>query len=279
MTSDPENEWSGTPGLGQQELKSPDHQPPPPPREIWGLRDLLLFVVFVPFALLASKVLVLAAYAVLRPLAGWHEKVEVAQSGTLFLLVEQCLFYVLVIALLFLLARVRHGQPFWKSLGWKEPTAKQVAGCLAAGAALAIIASIVLSIHPDTKEFPLEKLFNSRTAAYALGVFAVSVAPVVEELVFRGLLFAIVERAAGLAFAVVTTAVLFAGLHIPEYWPAWNHIAMILVVGLVLSLSRGLSGSLATSILLHIGYNSLIIVDLFFSNQHFRAASVYPFFS
>lgn len=277
MTSDPENEWSGTGGLPQQEFTSPSHEPPPPPREIWGLRDLLLFVVFVPFGLLVSKVLVLIAYSVLRPLAGWHEKVEVAQSGTIFLLVEQCLFYILIIGLLFLLARIRHGQPFWRSLGWKEPTAKQVAVCLAAGAALAIVASIGLSIHPDTKAFPLEKLFNSRTAAYALGVFAVSVAPVVEELVFRGLLFAIFDRAVGWVFAIVTTAVLFAGLHIPEYWPAWNHIAMILVVGLVLSLSRGLSGNLAPSILLHIGYNSLIILDLFFSTQHFRTASVYAF--
>ena len=95
----------------------------------------------------------------------------------------------------------------------------------------------------------------------------------VEELVFRGLLFAIFERAVGLRFAVVTTAVLFAGLHVPEYWHAWNHMFMILVVGMVFSLARGTTGSLTPSIILHIGYNFLIMAGLFFSTQHFHAVS------
>jgi len=98
---------------------------------------------------------------------------------------------------------------------------------------------------------------------------------VVEEVVFRGLLFAIFERAMGWRFAVVTTAVLFAGLHAPEYWHAWNHLIMILVVGLVFSLARGATGSLAPSIILHLGYNSLIMTGLFVSTQHFRMTSGY----
>jgi len=148
-----------------------------------------------------------------------------------------------------------------------------VAAYLAGGGGLAIAVSLALMIRPDKQEFPLEKLFSSRTASFAIGAFAISVAPVVEELVFRGLLFAIFERAMGSRFAVVTTAVLFAGLHAPEYWHAWNHLLMILVVGMVFSLARGTSGSLTPSIILHIGYNSLIMTGLFVSTQHFRMAS------
>jgi membrane protease YdiL (CAAX protease family) len=74
-------------------------------------------------------------------------------------------------------------------------------------------------------------------------------------------------------FAVVLTAVLFAGLHVPEYWHAWNHMIMILVVGLVFSLARGITGCLAPSIILHIGYNAFIMTGLFFSTQHFRVAT------
>jgi membrane protease YdiL (CAAX protease family) len=108
-------------------------------------------------------------------------------------------------------------------------------------------------------------------ASYAIGAFAIGVAPVIEELVFRGLLFAIFERAVGLRFAIVATAVLFAGLHVPEYWHAWNHVLMILVVGVVFSLARGKSGTLTPSILLHIGYNASMMTSLFFTTQHFRA--------
>jgi len=253
----------------------PPQLPPscPAPREIWSLSDLLLFVVFIPFALLASTLVVLMGYAVLRPFAGWHVPVDLVQKHPVFLLVLQCVFYVFILGFLFLLAKFQHQQPFWKSLGWKKPTARQVAGYLLGGGGLAIAVSLALAMWPDARAFPLEGLFNSRTASYAIGAFAISVAPVVEELVFRGLLFAIFERAVGMRFAVIATAVLFAGLHVQEYWPAWHHMIMILVVGMVFSLARGMTGSLAPSIILHIGYNAFIMTGFFVSNQHFRAAS------
>ena len=242
------------------------------PREIWKLRDLLLFVAFIPFALVVSKLVVLMGYAVLRPFTGWHVRVDLAQSDTVFLLIQQCVFYTFILGFLFLLSKLQHQQPFWKSLGWKKPTARQVVGYLAGGCGLGVAVSLALATRPDTQGFPLERLFNSRAACYAIGAFAIGVAPVVEELVFRGLLFAIFERAVGLRLAVVTTAVLFAGLHIPEYWHAWNHMFMILVVGMVFSLARGKTGILTPSVILHVGYNSMIMAGLFFSTQHFRTA-------
>jgi hypothetical protein len=271
MPEDPENlatEASGAPA------ESPPPQPPAPPlapREIWTPRDLLLFVAFLPFALVASTLVVLMGYAVLRPFAGWHAPVDMAQRNPIFLLILQCVFYVFILGFLFLLAKLQHHQPFWRSLGWTKPTTRQVAGYLLGGGGLAAGVSVALTLRPDVQEFPLEKLFNSPATSYAIGVFAISVAPVVEEVVFRGLLFAIIERAAGMRFAVVTTAVLFAGLHVQEYWPAWHHMFMILVVGMVFSLARGMTGSLTSSIILHIGFNSCIMTGLFFSTQHFRA--------
>ena len=240
------------------------------PREIWKSRDLLLFVAFIPFALLASELGVVGSVRVLRPFTNWRFRLDLLQTDTIFLLVQQCCFYVLILTFLFLLAKFQHQRPLWKSLGWNRLTFRQFVGYLAGGVALAAAMSLVLTLWPDKQEFPLEKLFNSRTASFALGAFAISVAPVVEELVFRGLLFAIFERWLGSGFAVIATAVLFAGLHIPEYWHAWNHMMMILVVGLAFSLARGTSGSLTPSTILHIGYNSLIITLLFFSTQHFR---------
>jgi membrane protease YdiL (CAAX protease family) len=268
-----------TENLSQQPVGTPVESPPPQPapplapRDIWKVRDLLLLIVFVPFALLVSNLTVLMGYVGMRPLAGWHARADAVQANTIFLLIQQCVFYVLFLVFLYLLARFGHQQPFWKSLGWKKPTARQVAGYLAGGGGLALAVSLALALRPDTQEFPLEKLFDSRIASYAIGAFAVGVAPVVEELVFRGLLFAIFERAVGWRFAVVTTAVLFAGLHIPEYWHAWGHLGMILVVGLVFSVARGLTGSLTPSVILHIGYNFLIMTGLFLSTQHFRVLS------
>ena len=253
---------------------------PPPvqelsPREIWKPLDLILFVSFVPFALLAAKIVLLIAYSALRPLMGWQTTVDLAQTDTIFLLVQQCVFYVFVLAFFILLARVQHQQPMWKSLGWKRPAPLEAMGYLGSGCLLAMVASFGLWLLPDTQSFPLEKLFNSKTASIAIGSFAILIAPVVEELVFRGLIFAIVERTVGLKTAVVISAVLFASLHIPEYWHAWYHLLMILIVGFVFSIARGSSGSLTPSIFLHIGYNALIMVGVFASTQHFHTFSAF----
>jgi len=113
---------------------------------------------------------------VLRPFAGWHAKVAAVQGDTIFLLVQQCLFYVFVLAFLYLLARIQHQQPFWKSLGWFRPTTREVVGYLAGGGALAIAVTLALWLLPDAQGFPLEKLFSSRAASYAIGAFAISLA-------------------------------------------------------------------------------------------------------
>jgi len=98
----------------------------------------------------------------------------------------------------------------------------------------------------------------------------VLVAPFMEELIFRGVLFAFFENLVGLRFAVVSTALLFAGLHVPEYWGAWHHAALILLVGVVFSMARGLTGSLAPSVILHFAYNTTLMTGLFIGSQHFR---------
>ncbi len=254
-------------------IAAPDPLPasqPLRPREIWQPRDLLWLLIFTPFALLAAKFAVLFGYVVLKPLAGWRTSPEAAQSGTIFLLILQVVFYELILAFLVLLARIQHHQPFWRSLGWRAPAPRQVIGYFFSGCGLAVVVNLALWLQPDVKDFPLEKMFDSQATSYALAAFAIAVAPVVEELVFRGVLFAVFERIVGVRFAVLTTAILFAGLHIPEYWGAWNHAFIILIVGIVFSLARGLTGRLAPSVLLHIGYNSLMIAGLFFSTQHFR---------
>jgi uncharacterized protein len=116
----------------------------------------------------------------------------------------------------------------------------------------------------------MEKLFTSASAVYAVGGLAVLVAPFMEELVFRGVLFSFFERLGGFRIAVPGTAVLFAALHYPEYAGAWTHVFMILLVGLVLSIARAMTGSLVPSFLLHTAYNATFIGLLFLGTHGFQ---------
>jgi membrane protease YdiL (CAAX protease family) len=145
---------------------------------------------------------------------------------------------------------------------------------LLGGAALSLVVMIIPPLLPEKKGFPLEKMFNSPASAYAIAAFAVLVAPLMEELLFRGLLFAFFEKHGGITFAIISTAVLFAGLHIPEYWGAWNNVVMILVVGLTFSIVRGLTGSLTPSFVLHLAYNGTLMFLLYLQTQHFHKMPV-----
>ena len=241
--------------------------PPSPP--LWNLRDLYLFLAFFLFvAWIASPLLVLAGYTVLRPHVGWHTPTQLlVKDNAFFLVISQELAHFFVLGYVYLLIVIHYRRPFWQTLNWRNPTAHQAVRFFLGGILLAIAIRFAPTILPDRQDFPLERLFSSREATYMVGAFAILIAPFMEELIFRGVLFSIFEHHMGLRFAVAGTAVLFAGLHVPEYCGAWNHVLLIFIVGLVFSFARGFTGSLVPSVILHLGYNATLMSGLLFGSQ------------
>ena len=242
----------------------------------WGLRDLFLFLAFVIIAFLVADILVPPCYALIQSTMHWRLGKQQLSTDPFFLLALQTVFWGLMLAFVFFLVAVDHRQPFWPTLRWRRITIWRALGCLVGGTLLTVAIALLPPVLPDATQFPLESLFNSRAAAYAIGAFAILVAPFMEEMIFRGILFAIFESQVGLRFAILITAILFGGLHVPEYWGAWNHMFLIFLVGLVFSLARGMSGSLAPSVFLHVGYNASMMIGLFLSTEHFRNLNALP---
>ena len=85
-------------------------------------------------------------------------------------------------------------------------------------------------------------------------------APLFEEIVFRGFFFSALEKVKGKVFGVVLVSVVFAGMHCGQYWGDWMAIAMIACVGLVLTLFRVWSGSAIAGIVMHYTYNCVVTV-------------------
>jgi membrane protease YdiL (CAAX protease family) len=242
--------------------------PQPPPR--WRGRDFVFFVGFTLCWLLLSQFLSLAVYAILMPVMGWHTSPAALSENAVFAVAAQIVFYGPVLLYVYLLVKVRYRQPFWEGLHWRWPGGRRALRLVLGGIVLAVGLALAASLAPEAKSFPLEKLFSSPLSAYVLGAFAVTVAPFMEELIFRGVLFAFFERGLGIRFAVIATALLFAAMHVPEYWGAWTHVAMILVVGLVFSLARGVTGSLTPSVILHAAYNGTLMTGLYLGTRHFH---------
>ena len=93
---------------------------------------------------------------------------------------------------------------------------------------------------------------------WIFAIFGIGVAPVFEEVIFRGFLFKVLAEMRGPSVAVPVTAVLFALLHIPQLWGSWAGIALIFLVGYILSQVREKSNSLIPSLIIHTSYNAML---------------------
>ncbi|MBA2319621.1 MAG: CPBP family intramembrane metalloprotease, partial [Deltaproteobacteria bacterium] len=90
-----------------------------------------------------------------------------------------------------------------------------------------------------------------------LGMYAIVglVAPVVEELIFRGFLWAAIERSAPPWVAWLVTSLLFGAYHLDPM-----HVLAVLPLGLVLGWLRWRTGALWAPILFHLVNNALALV-------------------
>lgn len=87
------------------------------------------------------------------------------------------------------------------------------------------------------------------------------VAPLVEELLFRGLLLRALLRKTTPTIAVVISAVVFAGLHLLDPNTA-TLMAPLLLLGVISGIRAVRTGDLSQSILLHVGFNLLSAILL-----------------
>jgi membrane protease YdiL (CAAX protease family) len=115
----------------------------------------------------------------------------------------------------------------------------------------------------------LKMLKSSRAAVYLVAFFATFTAPLVEEVVYRGILYSAFQRSVGVVYAVAIVTLMFAAVHVPQYSnglnPDFVTIFVICLLSLILTLIRVRTGNLLPCVLLHTVFNGsqsvLLIVE------------------
>jgi hypothetical protein len=74
----------------------------------------------------------------------------------------------------------------------------------------------------------------------------------------------------GRFLAVVTTSAGFAMVHGEQLGQAWGPLLVLFTVGLVLTLARVITRSVAPGFLIHVGYNLTLFTLLYIGTDHFR---------
>ena len=232
--------------------------PSDPPWNGWSAVGVWAFsvasIVVVPLIFLglyaASRGISLADQVQLKEFIFTDQGAIVAQ------LLPILLAHLLTIAVAWIAVTRLNTYPFRKMLGWEKGGFKWWHYCIIL-LGFFVVATVVTAIVPEQENDLIRILKSSRTAVYIVAFFATFTAPLVEEVVYRGLLYSAFQRAFGVPAAFVLATVLFSVVHVPQYWPSYSTIFLLTLLSVTLTAIRVKTNNLLPCIILHTLFNGL----------------------
>jgi membrane protease YdiL (CAAX protease family) len=190
--------------------------------------------------------------------------------------------HILTFLLIWFLVSNRGRRPFWETLGWTFPESFGLWKTIILAVVLLGV-GVLFTQLVGGKETALEQIINSSLKArFATAFLAFATAPLVEELIFRGVLYPALQRAIGMAGAVAIVTVLFAGIHVFQYYDNFAVVGVITMLSLSLTLLRARTGRLLPSFVLHLVFNGIqaayLIVQPFLAKPPTDSKPVVGFF-
>jgi CAAX protease family protein len=180
----------------------------------------------------------------------------------------QLLAYVVVLLFMWSVGRRPPERSFGQAIRWNWP--QSWSAYLFGGVVLALALQGLAHFLPMPKELPIDRFFRTPREAWALSLFGVSLAPLMEEFFFRGFLYPVLARRLGVVLAIVLTSTGFGLIHAPQLGKAWAPVLVVFLVGLALTITRAITKSVAASLLMHIAYNGTISTLIFAVSDGFR---------
>lgn len=233
---------------------------PTPNNPPWGIPSAIGVWIASVFFILFVPVIFLLPYLASRTMEmGSEEMVEFAQNDptAIFLQIIAVIpAHVLTILLAWLVVTSGRKYRFRETLGWKRGgLAWWHYGVILAG--FLLVAGVVSNYFPEQENDLIRMLHSSRFAVYLVALVATLTAPLVEEVVYRGILYSAFQRTLGVPAAFVIATLLFSIVHVPQYYPSYSTIFLLCLLSVVLTSIRVWSGNLLPCIILHTLFNGL----------------------
>jgi membrane protease YdiL (CAAX protease family) len=243
----------------------------PPRRVRLGFLDLLIGVALMILGGMLARALLAWLAPSLLPAAGPETLAPLDRTRRL-LVVQFCSQG---IVLPWLIVRAAAEPGGFRELGLipRHPFAEARSALLALLAALPLVnlASSVMQVigraigHPAPAiDHELLMLLRDSPTPGVIAMLAVSaavVAPLFEEVIFRGLLQGVLVTLLGTNHrwrAVLLAAALFAAIHIPEV--TWHALPSLFILGIIFGWLYERTGSLLPGVLVHAGFNAINLV-------------------
>ncbi len=216
----------------------------------WHRADLAAFA---GFFLAAVLLLPMAVFLLFRMLRGSS---PTGPSG-LEIILAQALIDIAVVGFICFVIRL-HGLPVLRTLRWVRTPNFHVGTLILTGAFLAVTVLLTSLLFPAPPESALDRILTTPASIAAFVFLGIVVAPLMEEIMFRGFLYTVLVDLYGPGLAVPVTSLAFAGLHFLQLWGNWPAMFLILAVGYILTNARRRTNSLIPSVIMHTAYNTMI---------------------
>lgn len=292
MTLDP---ISLTPPPSQQELPPSEffysEEPPRTASDLPHLgHALLFFVLIVPMLFVGQAVsLFLARQSHLFGTKDYHALYQMMGTDARLAIPVQAITYILTaLAALLLFSALWH-LPFSEGIHWNIAEARtRFLWLVALGLGLGFGITLLGNYLPMPKDPPImQDMMGSQLGAWMMLLFGISLAPLLEEIAFRGFLLPGFIHALRwlmrkeilspesfswmtLPLSIVLTTIPFALLHATQVSQAWAPLLLIGVVSVVLCVIRLRLQSVAASTVVHAAYNFTLFAGLLLQTDGFR---------
>jgi membrane protease YdiL (CAAX protease family) len=243
-------------------------------RAPWGWLDLLLLVAV---ALLGTFVISIVLVGIFAAFGMTPTSLQNSSNNkSLFLIVNQAILSLGLLAYLAAQIHMRFQSPFWRTIGWRQlqtgaiPRRIVYLSLVLGGFSLSLLVQLASAALQTKAKLPIQEYFQDPRSALLLMLLSILLAPLVEETIFRGYLYPVLARSFGIGAGVVITGTLFGLLHAPQLWGGWGQISLLIGVGIIFTAARAISRTVVASYILHVSYNSFLFIAFLVASHGLR---------
>ena len=229
----------------------------------WRYRDIAYLILFAAPALLIVNVIGFCVYFGLGLFRDTAPSVLDSLTSAPLQLAVQFGWSLTLLWFIHWRITARYKLSFGPAIGWTAQGHSRF-HYLFLGLLLSLVVSLGATLLPRPgKPLPIKALMLQDEFSFALlALFSVFIAPVVEELLFRGFLFPVFERSHGAFVAILLTSAMFTALHGRQNAWQWQVLLGLFLVGAAFGAARANTRSVVPSVFMHAGYNATLILML-----------------
>jgi uncharacterized protein len=265
---------------------TPNESPAEPPTRIPHLGHAILFLTITGAFLLLSQIIALGLS---------HHAGQTTSVPPRLLLFAEGFTYLATLTLSWFLFPLLWQRPFAAGLQLNAPAAARNAfKLIPIGIVLSFTVQAVSSIVSMPKTIPMDDFFRNSADVWLITIFGTFLAPLFEEIVFRGFLFPAFAIAydwlslprtdiareqwnssnkltlVSYIFSAMLSSICFAALHGKQVAFTWPVLVMLFIVSLILTTVRFRLRSVLASTLVHASYNFAVFLTAFIGTGGYR---------